>query len=73
MMSTAFGKHKIIVQAVRQTGTATMTDLAEIVLNGESVATDAHFYTPLYVLLLQILGAYFAYVFGKQTMAFYQK
>ena len=67
MLGTAFGEHKIVVQAVRQSTAGTIPDLAEIVRNGETETVNAAFNTPIYVLLLQVSGAYFAYVFGKRT------
>ncbi|XP_051174656.1 chitin synthase chs-2-like isoform X2 [Leptopilina boulardi] len=65
MMGTAFSEHKIIVHAVRQAGSERITDLSEIIRIGETEIVNADYNTPIYVLLLQIFGAYFAYVFGK--------
>lgn len=65
MMGAAFSDHKIIVHAVRQAGSDRITDLSEIIRIGETEVVNADYNTPIYVLLLQIFGAYFAYVFGK--------
>lgn len=67
MMGSAFSEHKIIVHAVRQAGSDRITDLSEIIRIGETEIVNADYNTPIYVLLLQIFGAYFAYVFGKYT------
>lgn len=66
MFGPAFGDHKIIVTSVRQSAAGTIPDLSDILPNGETEPISAAFNTPLYVLLLQIFGAYFAYIFGKR-------
>ncbi|XP_047357161.1 chitin synthase chs-2 isoform X6 [Vespa velutina] len=63
MFPTAFGQHKIIVHTVVQTN-GTLSDLKDVLLNSD-IDIDADFNTPIYVLLLQIFSAYFAYIFGK--------
>ncbi|XP_012283627.1 uncharacterized protein LOC105701456 isoform X1 [Orussus abietinus] len=71
MFGTAFSSHKIVVTAIQPnlgSGTSPLgviPDLAEILPNGETETVNADFNTPIYVLLLQIFGAYFVYVFGK--------
>lgn len=64
MFPTAFGQHKIIVHTVVQSN-GTFSDLKDVLLNSDT-DIDADFSTPIYVLLLQIFSAYFAYIFGKQ-------
>ncbi|XP_043674130.1 chitin synthase chs-2 isoform X1 [Vespula pensylvanica] len=63
MFPTAFGQHKIIVHTVVQSN-GTFSDLKDVLLNSDT-DIDADFSTPIYVLLLQIFSAYFAYIFGK--------
>ncbi|XP_015608863.1 chitin synthase chs-2 isoform X1 [Cephus cinctus] len=66
MFGSAFGDHKITVTAVQPGSlSGTMPDLSDILRNGETETVTAEFNTPIYVLLLQIFGAYFAYIFGK--------
>lgn len=65
MLSDAFGSHDILVSAVRFDATDRITDIADILEVGDKVSVPASTDTPIYVLLLQIFGAYFTYVFGK--------
>ncbi|XP_076648765.1 hyaluronan synthase-like protein kkv isoform X2 [Halictus rubicundus] len=65
MLSSAFGSHKIPVSEVRRDSSNVITDIADIVEIGEKIFVPADSTTPIYVLLLQIFGAYFAYIFGK--------
>lgn len=65
MLSTAFGDHKITVSMVRSETSSTITDIADVLQIGDPISMDASVTTPIYVLLLQIFGAYFAYIFGK--------
>ncbi|XP_034174891.2 hyaluronan synthase-like protein kkv isoform X1 [Osmia lignaria lignaria] len=62
MLSDAFGKHKI---EASQVVSSRITDIAEILETSDKIPIDADVHTPIFVLLLQIFGAYFAYVFGK--------
>lgn len=68
MFSTAFGDHKLTVTPIRSSTVSTAPDLTEILIAGgdptETISAVVH--TPIYVLLLQITGAYFAYVFGER-------
>lgn len=68
MFGNAFGEHKITVQGIRPTASGTITDLADILPNGETEIVPADLSTPIYVLLIQILAAYFAYIFGTVSM-----
>ncbi|XP_017763944.1 PREDICTED: uncharacterized protein LOC108553522 isoform X2 [Eufriesea mexicana] len=65
MLSDAFGSHTIMVSTVRLDATSRTTDTADIleISDRTPVLSDVH--TPIYVLLLQIFGAYFTYIFGK--------
>ncbi|KAK1135613.1 hypothetical protein K0M31_000202 [Melipona bicolor] len=65
MFSDAFGSHDILVSAVRFDATDRITDIADILEVGNKEVVSASTDTPIYVLLLQIFGAYFMYVFGK--------
>ncbi|XP_066588924.1 chitin synthase chs-2 isoform X1 [Prorops nasuta] len=65
MFGSAFSDHKITVLSVRSTISGSLPDLAEILPNGEPEIVSAVSNTPIYVLLLQIFGAYLAYIFGK--------
>ncbi|XP_034946911.1 chitin synthase chs-2 isoform X1 [Chelonus insularis] len=69
MFGTAFSRREITINAsIRENPTVTggaVPDLSEIISNGdtEQVFTDMN--AAVYVLLLQIFGSYFAYIFGK--------
>lgn len=65
MLSSAFGSHKIPVSEIRFDSSSRITDIADVVEIGEKRFVQADPTTPIYVLLLQIFGAYFAYIFGK--------
>ncbi|XP_015519549.2 chitin synthase chs-2 isoform X2 [Neodiprion lecontei] len=65
MFGSAFGDHKITVTEVSTTAAGATPDLLEILPNGETETITADFSTPIYVLLIQVFGSYFAYVFGK--------
>ncbi|KAG7188912.1 hypothetical protein KM043_008514 [Ampulex compressa] len=66
MLSSAFGEHQITVTSVGGTSVGTITpDQPNIQIFADREAFPADFNTPIYVLLLQIFGSYFAYVFGK--------
>jgi len=69
MLSSAFGEHKITLTATRSMSTNSLTDVSEI-LTGNVTEVKADFNTPIYVLLLQIASAYFAYIFGEQIQYF---
>lgn len=68
MFSSAFGDHKLTVTPIKSATSGTAPDVMEILIAGGDAteSISASFYTPIYVLLLQIFGAYFAYVFGKR-------
>ncbi|KAK2583486.1 hypothetical protein KPH14_009451 [Odynerus spinipes] len=64
MFGSAFGSHKIIIYAVRQAANGSVPDLNDVLPNSDiEITADSN--TPIYVLLLQIFCAYFAYIFGK--------
>nr|XP_031829269.1 chitin synthase chs-2 isoform X3 [Nomia melanderi] len=65
MLSSAFGNHQISVSEVRLDSSNRITDIADVIEIGEKIQIPADANTPIYVLLLQIFGAYFAYIFGK--------
>lgn len=66
MLSSAFGEHKITVTSVKSFSIGTLPDVSEILTGDITEVINADFNTPIYVLLLQIAGAYFAYVFGER-------
>lgn len=66
MLSSAFSDHKITVTSIKSITSGTLPDLSEILTGDITEVVNADFNTPIYVLLLQITGAYFAYVFGKR-------
>jgi len=66
MFSSAFGDHKITVTSIKSITGGSLPDLSEILTGDITEIVNADFNTPVYVLLLQIAGAYFAYVFGKR-------
>ncbi|XP_020295800.1 uncharacterized protein LOC109860841 isoform X2 [Pseudomyrmex gracilis] len=66
MISSAFGDHKITVTSIKSSAFGgTLPDLSDIIMGDIIETVNADAATPVYVLLLQIFGAYFAYVFGK--------
>ncbi|XP_015436529.1 PREDICTED: uncharacterized protein LOC107191901 [Dufourea novaeangliae] len=65
MLSSAFSNHMIAVSEVRPQSSSRITDIADLLEIGEKRLIPADVTTPIYVLLLQIFGAYFAYIFGK--------
>ncbi|XP_011866715.1 PREDICTED: uncharacterized protein LOC105561386 isoform X3 [Vollenhovia emeryi] len=65
MFSSAFGDHRITVTSIKSITGGSLPDLSEILTGDITEVINADFNTPIYVLLLQIAGAYFAYVFGK--------
>lgn len=69
MLSSAFSDHKITVTSIKSITSGTLPDLSEILTGDITEVVNADFNTPIYVLLLQIAGAYFAYVFGKKQIA----
>lgn len=71
MLSSAFGEHRLTVTPIKSATSGTSPDLMEILIaGGDATETiNADFKTPIYVLLLQIFGAYFAYIFGKRVQS----
>jgi len=69
MLSSAFGEHKIEV-TTGTINTNILPDVSEILTGNITEFVKADFNTPIFVLLLQIAGAYFAYVFGKRIQYF---
>ncbi|XP_024224435.1 chitin synthase chs-2 isoform X2 [Bombus vosnesenskii] len=65
MLSDAFGSHDIMAWTQRAEATDKITDVADILDIGDTVPVPGSVDTPIYVLLLQIFGAYFTYIFGK--------
>ncbi|XP_048509220.1 chitin synthase chs-2 isoform X4 [Athalia rosae] len=66
MFGSAFGEHTITITEVQSTiGGGTIPDLSDVLPNGETETINVNSNTPIYVLLIQIFCAYFAYVFGK--------
>lgn len=66
---SAFGDHKLTVM-MNSSVLGTAPDLTEILIAGgdtrEIIPADLK--TPVYVLLLQVFCAYFAYIFGERVM-----
>jgi hypothetical protein len=69
MLSSAFGEHKIMLTA-KSISASSLTDVSEILTGNITEVIRADFNTPIFVLLLQIAGAYFAYIFGKRIQYF---
>ncbi|XP_076168647.1 hyaluronan synthase-like protein kkv [Ptiloglossa arizonensis] len=65
MLSSAFGKHDIMVSAVSSDTTSRITDITNVFEIDDKIPIPASVTTPIYILLLQIFGAYFTYIFGK--------
>lgn len=71
MLSDAFGSHDIMAWTQRVEVTDKITDVADILEIGDTVPVPGSVDTPIYVLLLQIFGAYFTYIFGKYLYFLY--
>lgn len=69
-LPSAFSNHKLNVTPIKLSATGVAPDLTEILIaGGDATETiNADISTPIYVLLLQIFGAYFAYVFGERIV-----
>ncbi|XP_015517182.1 chitin synthase chs-2-like [Neodiprion lecontei] len=66
MAGSTFSNHNITVTEVQSTiGGGTIPQLSEVVQNGTSAVITMTFTTPIYILLIQMLAAYFIYIFGK--------
>lgn len=65
MLGSAFGEHKIKVTSIKSITANSLPDLSEIITGDitEIISSDPR--TAVYTLLLQIFGAYLAYIFGK--------
>ncbi|EZA54859.1 Chitin synthase [Ooceraea biroi] len=65
MLSSAFGEHKITVTSNKSVTIGTLADVPGILTGDITEVFNAESNTPIFILLLQIASAYFAYVFGK--------
>ncbi|XP_062565710.1 chitin synthase chs-2 isoform X3 [Armigeres subalbatus] len=65
LFGVGFGPHKIVVEEVATAFSSALPDLVEASQAGDTVDIDASYNTVTYVLIIQILGAYLCYVFGK--------
>lgn len=65
LLGSAFGEHKITLQSVRPTAGGAVPDLLEILPNGETEVINADINTPVHVVLLAIVSAYFMYIVGE--------
>lgn len=65
LFSDAFGPHKITVDEVTNMLSQSLPDIAVSGQIGDSVDINAEHNTVTYVLIIQILSAYFCYIFGK--------
>lgn len=74
MLSSAFGDHKITVTSIKSSVPGgTLPDLSDVIMGDITETVNADVATPVYVLLLQIFGAYFAYVFGEPNEFLHHK
>lgn len=71
MLSDAFGSHDIMAWTQRVEAIDKITDVADILEIGDTVPVPGSVDTPIYVLLLQIFGAYFTYIFGEYLYFLY--
>lgn len=69
-LSSAFGEHTLTV-SINSASSGTAPDLRDVLVTGGDLTEiiKADYSTPIYVLLLQVFGAYFAYIFGKQVQS----
>ncbi|XP_034230764.1 chitin synthase chs-2 isoform X3 [Thrips palmi] len=66
LLPTSFGERKIVVTEVRSLGVTTPVDLlAEFNPTGDTESENAMHKTAVAVCVIQILAAYFCYIFGK--------
>lgn len=64
--SEGFGAHTITVLEIKPTlGGTALTDVSEIIPTGDDTIIPANDMTAIYVLMINVLGSYFAYIFGK--------
>ncbi|CAH0557892.1 unnamed protein product [Brassicogethes aeneus] len=64
--SEGFGDHSITVLEIKPIiGGTALTDAAEIIATGDDTIIPANNMTAIYVLLINVLATYFAYIFGK--------
>ncbi|XP_059614740.1 chitin synthase chs-2 [Phlebotomus argentipes] len=64
LFGTGFGPHKIIVEEVVSVSQA-LPDLLNAGQIGDTIEVDASYNTVIYLIVIQVLAAYFCYVFGK--------
>ncbi|GAB0097474.1 Chitin synthase [Sergentomyia squamirostris] len=64
LFGTGFGPHKIVVEEVVSVNQA-LPDLLNAGQIGDTIDVDAAYNTVIYLIVIQVLAAYFCYVFGK--------
>lgn len=64
LFGPGFGPHKIVVEEVVSASQA-LPDLLNAGQIGDTIDVDASYNTVIYMIVIQVLAAYFCYVFGK--------
>lgn len=64
--SESFNVHPITVAEIKPVlGGTVLPDISEIIPTGDDTVINSNDWSPIYVLLINILASYFAYIFGK--------
>ncbi|XP_018562636.1 uncharacterized protein LOC108904526 isoform X1 [Anoplophora glabripennis] len=64
--SEGFNAHPITILEIKPVlGGTSLPDISEIIPTGDDTVVPSSDITPIYVLLINIAGSYFAYIFGK--------
>lgn len=62
----AFGIHPITIQEIKPVlGGTSLPDISDLIPTGEDTTIPSTEWTPQYILLINILGSYLCYIFGK--------
>uniref|UniRef100_T1GKX2 chitin synthase n=1 Tax=Megaselia scalaris TaxID=36166 RepID=T1GKX2_MEGSC len=65
LFKDGFGPHKISVDEVGSSLAVPLPDLLKSSQITDSIDIESSYYTVIYVMLIQVLSAYFCYIFGK--------
>lgn len=64
--SEGFSSHPITILEIKPVlGGTTLPDISDVIPTGDDTTILSNDLTPIYVLLINICGSYFAYIFGK--------
>ncbi|KAK9707880.1 hypothetical protein QE152_g27556 [Popillia japonica] len=64
--SEGFSSHPITIQEIKPVlGGTILPDISDVIPTGDDTTMPSNDMTPIYVLLINVCGCYFAYIFGK--------